>query len=192
MPTRRLLARLAPWSIGFALAAMALLVVPARAEGPGYDGGADRLAVTWTTASQAPPSTGSALARTGSAPDSPALEVSGVGFRSLSQVHVRVGSGASVVVRVDETGTLRTAVAAAPGEAATTGVSVVATGRTPSGTSKTLVGSIPAPASGTGPVDLVPWVVLALGVAAMASWLVPRLSWRAPSTGSGLDLVEGA
>jgi hypothetical protein len=190
MSLRRVLARLAPWSVAVAVAAVALLVVPARAEGPGYDGAADSLAVVWASADDAVAP--SDLPRTGPAPDSPALRVSGVGFRARSEVQVRVGSGASVVVRVDETGTLRTAVAPGTGEAAGTGVSVVATGRAPSGTSKTLVGSIPARAAGTGPVDLVPWLVLGIGVVALATWLLPRLSWRAPGgsdAGSGLDVL---
>ena len=69
---------------------------------------------------------------------------------------------------------------------------VVATGRAPSGTSKTLIGSIPARAAGTGPVDLVPWLVLGIGVVALATWLLPRLSWRTPGgseAGSGLDVL---
>jgi hypothetical protein len=187
MSLRRVLARLAPWSVAVAIGTVALLVVPARAEGPGYDGGADRLAVTWTAAEDAAPPGG--LPRTGAAPGDAALAVAGVGFRARSEVQVRVGSGEVVVVRVDETGTLRTAVAAAPGEAASTGVSVVATGRSPSGTSKTLIGSVPAPAVGTGPVDLVPWIVAAVALVALAGWLVPRLAWGSPSAEAGLDLV---
>ena len=53
--------------------------------------------------------------------------------------------------------------------------SVVALGRSPSGTSKTLVGSVPPRPNGTGPVDLVPWVELAALVALSGGWLVRRV-----------------
>ena len=103
------------------------------------------------------------------------LRVGGVGFRGLSVVSVRVGSRPAFLARVDRTGTLVVTAPAAAADAITAGTSVVALGRAPSGTSKTLVGSVPPRPSGTGPVDLVPWVITAVIVGLLGSWLVRRV-----------------
>ena len=103
------------------------------------------------------------------------LRVGGVGFRGLSVVSVRVGSRPAFLARVDSTGTLVVTAPAAAADAITAGTSVVALGRAPSGTSKTLVGSVPPRPSGTGPVDLVPWVVTAALVGLVGSWLLRRI-----------------
>jgi hypothetical protein len=180
VPHRRVtgrLPRLLGWAAVAGVGLVAFLVMPAHADGPGYGGTADRLSVTWQAAVPGGDGLSSGtLPSTGRSQYGADLAVSGVGFRGRSEVEVRVGSGEPFVVRVDGTGTLRAAAPAAQGQVITTGVSVVATGRTPSGTSKTLIGSVPAPASGAGPVDLVPWLVaLALVLMAM-TWLRPRLA----------------
>lgn len=161
-----------------------LLVPEASADGPGYGGGADRLAVSWDTQ---PPTTAMGLPVTGrsgtaegaasasdlrSVTDDVSLSVNGVGFRGLSAVEVRVGSGEPFEVRTDATGTLAVRAPASSSDAVQSGTSVVAIGRSPSGTTKTLVGSVPPRPDGIGPVDLVPWVAAGLGVVFAGSWLV--------------------
>jgi len=103
------------------------------------------------------------------------LHVGGVGFRGLSTVTVRVGSQPVFLARVDATGTLSVSAPPSAADAISAGTSVVALGRSPSGTSKTLVGSVPPRPNGTGPVDLVPWVALAVLVALVGRWLVRRV-----------------
>jgi hypothetical protein len=103
------------------------------------------------------------------------LHVGGVGFRGLSVVSVRVGSRPAFLARVDSTGTLSVLAPPSAADAISAGTSVVALGRAPSGTSKTLVGSVPPRPNGTGPVDLVPWVALAALIGLVGSWLVRRL-----------------
>jgi hypothetical protein len=103
------------------------------------------------------------------------LHVGGVGFRGLSVVSVRVGSRPAFLARADSTGTLSVLAPPSAADAISAGTSVVALGRAPSGTSKTLVGSVPPRPNGTGPVDLVPWVALAALIGLVGSWLVRRL-----------------
>jgi hypothetical protein len=173
--------------------AVGLLAPAAKADGPGYGGGADKLAVAWTdqpptTAAGLPVTgggTGRALSGAGSSlPDAVAtddigLAVTGVGFRGLSSVDVRVGAGDPFSVRVDDTGTLRIQAPASSSDSVSSGTSVVAVGRAPSGTTKTLVGSVPPRPNGTGPVDLVPWVALVLGLGFVGTWIVGRTRGKA-------------
>ena len=162
----------------------ALLAPAARAEGPGYGGGADTLTVSWQPAGTAKaagtaPGTGGRGAGVAAADltaEASGLEltVDGVGFRGRSAVEVRVGSAEPLATRADATGTLNVGVPARTADVAGTGTSVVATGRSPSGTSMTLVGAIPPKPTGTGPVDLVPWLAAAVVVGMAGSWLVGR------------------
>lgn len=140
-------------------------MAPAAAQdGPGYGGTADELAVSWAEQDQVlamgPAGPAIELEQSGLA-----LAVNGVGFRGRSEVVVTVGTNEPITARVDPTGTLALSVdldraAAGPQP----GTSVVALGRAPGGTSRTLVGAVPPIPAGTGPADLVPWIV-GLGLA---------------------------
>jgi hypothetical protein len=197
MPQRPVRARRRPLPALLVVAFVGLLPVglasPAQAEGPGYGGGAEALTVSWQDqgSGDAPKEQPKALGGVGGgrgvvtvggrAPDATVtgsgltLVVDGVGYRGRSEVEVRVGSAAPFTARVDQTGTLDVGVPATSAESTTTGTSVVATGRSPSGTSMTLVGAIPPRPAGVGPVDLVPWVSAALALGAAGVWLVGRL-----------------
>lgn len=193
--------RIVQVALPVAAVGVVLVAVPAaNAEGPGYGGGADKLNVSWEagaadsgsaagSSTPALPSTGGGAAKgaaNGAAAagvptrtdEGLALVVDGVGFRGLSEVSVRVGSDEPFTTRVDDSGTLDVGVPLSQSETAKSGTSVVATGRSPSGTSMTLVGSIPPRPAGVGPVDLVPWVAAAVAIGLAGSWLVSRLSPR--------------
>ena len=92
------------------------------------------------------------------APGTPTLVISGLGFRSGSPVVVQVGDSGNANSRSDEVGELRVSVEAST-EANAPGTSVLATGRAPSGTTRVLVGAIPPRPRGVGPMDVVPWLV---------------------------------
>lgn len=150
--------------VGAATAALltgSVMLAPAALaqEGPGYGGTADGLAVTWTepdrlVAMGAPGTTVELSA------SNLALDVFGLGFRGRSEVVVTVGTNAPVTTRVDPTGTLDLSVGLEKLEAGPQpGTSVVVLGRAPAGTSRTLVGAVPPVPSGTGPADLIPWIV---------------------------------
>ncbi len=139
-------------SVLFAPAAMAQ-------EGPGYGGSADELAVSWKE-----PERIIAMGAPGASIDLEAsglaLDVFGLGFRGRSEVVVTVGTNEPVTTRVDPTGTLELAVGLEDLEAGPQpGTSVVVLGRAPGGTSRTLVGAVPPIPSGTGPAELLPWIV---------------------------------
>lgn len=113
-----------------------------------------------------------------------ALDVFGLGFRGRSEVVVTVGTNDPVTTRVDPTGTLDLAVGLEDLDAGPQpGTSVVVLGRAPAGTSRTLVGAVPPVPSGTGPADLIPWIVGSALAAAGATALRRRLSQ--PSTAVG-------
>ncbi len=153
MPVNPILRRTSPV---LALAAGAALLLPlaqAHADGPGYGGNADKLSVQWSTAGSV-----SAAGVTFTAPGTPTLVISGLGFRSGSPVVVQVGDHGSANSRSDEVGELRVSVEAST-EANAPGTSVLATGRAPSGTTRVLVGAIPPRPRGVGPMDVVPWLV---------------------------------
>ena len=118
-------------------------------------------------------------AAAGADQSTPLLSVSGVGFRGLSVVTVRVGSGAVRAVRVDQTGTLSLSIAPATSDSISVGTSVVALGRSPSGTSKILIGAVPPRPTATGPVDVVPWITVAVLLTLGLASLVNRLRVRA-------------
>ena len=139
-------------------AAVGCVVQPALADGPGYGGTADKLAVSWVTgaSAQAADASPSAASRT--------LHISGVGFRNLSTVSLRVSSNSTLTTTVDAAGTLSAAVQLPANGPTLTGTSVVASGRAPSGTSLTLVGSVPPVPAGMSPAQVVPWVAALLGL----------------------------
>jgi hypothetical protein len=150
--------------VGAATAALltgSVMLAPAALaqEGPGYGGTADGLSVSWTepdrlVAMGAPGTTVELSA------SNLALDVFGLGFRGRSEVVVTVGTNAPVTTRVDPTGTLDLSVGLEKLEAGPQpGTSVVVLGRAPAGTSRTLVGAVPPVPSGTGPADLIPWIV---------------------------------
>ena len=174
-------------AVGAAFAAASL----AHAEGPGYGGSADRLSVTWGPASTAPtaPLPGSAattqtttgggrgtsVVMPASDLSSPGLQVTGVGFRGLSSVSVRIGDAATFSARADDTGTLAVSIVPASADATSVGTSVVAIGRAPSGTSKTLIGSVPPQPTSSGPIDAVPWITVVVLVGLTGSSVARRL-----------------
>jgi len=167
-----------------ALVAGSVLVAPAALaqEGPGYGGTADELAVTWTEGEEllAMGEPGSTIDLEGS---NLALDVFGLGFRGRSEVVVTVGTNDPVTTRVDPTGTLELSVGLQQLDAGPQpGTSVVVLGRAPAGTSRTLVGAVPPVPSGTGPADLIPWIVgLALAGAGAAAVRRHRVRASEPS-----------
>lgn len=153
-------------------------------QGPGYGGDADSLNVSWNepkskamAAGPPPvPSGGSGEAeltdpeRLAMSGDSATLRIDGIGFRGLSEVDIQFGSEDPVAVRADGTGTV---VADFPAtDAAAPGTTVVAIGRSPSGATRTLVGSVPPLAHGIDLMGLVPWLIAApvalIAIAALA------------------------
>ncbi|GLY98716.1 hypothetical protein Acsp02_59700 [Actinoplanes sp. NBRC 103695] len=124
----------------------------ALADGPGYGGTADSLTVEWQAQKARPE-----------------LAVYAVGFKGGSPVRLRVGSGTEESIAADTAGALKMLVAQAGGRLAP-GTSVVAVGKTPAGALRTLVGSVPPPAAGTGLSDMAPWTAaVALAGAAVAA-----------------------
>lgn len=134
---------------------LALIASPSVADGPGYGGTADRLTVTWTEDRVTAAGAGGAATRGG-----PVLRVTGLGFRGGSSVAVQVGDQGTSYTRVDQVGELRVWVRTGP-EASVPGTSVLAVGRASSGTTRTLIGSVPPPPQGTSPTSR----VLAVAVA---------------------------
>ncbi len=166
-----------------ALLAGSVLLAPAvlAQEGPGYGGTADELAVSWREPERiiamGAPGTSIDLVASGLA-----LDVFGLGFRGRSEVVVTVGTNDPVTARVDPTGTLDLAVGLEDLDAGPQpGTSVVVLGRAPAGTSRTLVGAVPPIPSGTGPADLIPWIVgVALAGAGATALRRRRVSAAAP------------
>lgn len=147
------------------------------ADGPGYGGTADELAVVWQPVEQVNLAAGPSLAVAADSElirtdqQSAQLVVRGVGFRGRSEIELRVGAGGTEVLRVDESGTLEAEVGTSTGDVAEPGTSVIAIGRAPSGAARTLVGAVPPLPSGLGPADLVPWVAAtAAGLGAIVMW----------------------
>ncbi|WP_305786007.1 hypothetical protein [Symbioplanes lichenis] len=146
-----------------------LLPGAALADGPGYGGTADALTVQWQESSSD-------------------LAVYAVGFRGGSTVQLQVGSQGDSTVSADVSGALRVLVVPASSailgaadttvlrvtDAAGPGTSILVTGQTPAGSLRTLVGSVPPVASGTGASGLIPWAVAAAALTAGAAWLAAR------------------
>lgn len=179
--------------VGAGLAAGAVVVVcslagapAAAAEGPGYGGDAGELSVAWAppppvavAAPDVPPGGGPSVnpEKVGIVESGPTLTVIGLGFRQLTTINVQVGEIADLQRKTDITGTLTVNVPAQESEEVPTGASVLATGLSPAGTTRTLVGSVPPKPSGLAPSSLVPWFAAAFA-AGGAVVLVRRL--RAP------------
>ncbi len=166
-------------------------------QGPGYGGDADSLEVTWKEnkdkALAAPPPVPSDE-NDGDAPrdpdrmslvgDAATLEVDGIGFRGLSEIEIQFGSEDPVAVRADQTGTV---VASFPGtQSADPGTTVVAIGRSPSGATRTLVGSVPPLPHGTNLMGLVTWAIVAPVVLIAGSALLRHRPRRRPEVDAPL------
>ena len=137
----------------------------AWAEGPGYGGTADQLTLSATTDAVGAGSD-----------DGTVLAVYGAGFRSGSEVTLRIGDGAETTVTADETGALRAAV-----DASRTGESVFAVGQTPSGSALTLVGFVPTRSGGAGEDSpLRRWLATGLGMVGGAGLLLRRRGAAGP------------
>ncbi|MDQ1245690.1 MAG: hypothetical protein QG597_57 [Actinomycetota bacterium] len=142
----------------------------AFAEGAGYGGNAGELSVTWAppvegavAAPDVPPGGGPTVdpEKVGIVEAGPTLTVIGLGFRQLTKINVQVGEIADLERKTDITGTLTVNVPAQQSEEVPPGASVLATGLSPSGTTRTLVGSVPPKPSGVAPSSLVPWFAAA-------------------------------
>ena len=150
----------------------------AHAEGPGYGGNAGDLTVKWTETSEAisaaPPDvpgqgeTGPDPNKIGLQDANQALTILGMGFRASTAVRIQVGDIANVERKSDQTGTLALDVPAAEVGPDAPGASVLATGLSPSGTTRTLVGSVPPKPSGVGPQNIIPWIAGVFAVGALA------------------------
>jgi hypothetical protein len=169
---------LAGWLLATPQAALA-------AEGPGYSGDAGGLSVFWTRTDVPLPPDVPAQNPAGAAADPQRvrvqreefdLQVTGIGFRGLSEVEVQVGTSDAVTTRADETGTIQVTLPAP--EAAAPGTSVVAIGRGPAGGSRTVTGAVPPLPDGANLMRWLRWGVLGLvllgAAAAVARWREQR------------------
>lgn len=159
----------------------------APAEGPGYSGDAGGLSVFWTRGSDQalPPAVpaenpaGEAAdpQRVGIADGDGALQVTGIGFRGLSEVELQVGNAETLTTRADETGTIAVTVPAP--ETAAPGTSVVAIGRGPAGGARTITGAVPPKPYGANLMAWARWAILVIGlVAILAAWQRQRAQRR--------------
>lgn len=159
----------------------------APAEGPGYSGDAGGLSVYWTRGSDQalppavpadnPAGEDADPQRVGISAHDAALEVTGIGFRGLSEVDLQVGNAPMLTTRADETGTIAVTVPAP--EAAAPGTSVVAIGRGPAGGARTITGAVPPKPYGANLMAWARWAILALAfVAALAAWQRHRAQRR--------------
>lgn len=183
------------------LAGSALLVPQsawaAPAEGPGYSGDAGGLSVYWVrgddqalppavpadnpAGEQADPQ------RVGITSDGMALEVTGIGFRGLSEVTVQVGNAELLTTRADETGTIAVSVPAP--DAAAPGTSVVAIGRGPAGGARTITGAVPPQPYGA---NLMAWArYLILVLALLAVLAATARAWQQRRDLTGLPAPTG-
>ena len=164
---------------GCVVAASGLLGASAAyADGPGYGGNAGELTVKWTETAEAIPAappdvpgegeTGPDPNKIGLQDASQALTILGMGFRASTEVRIQVGDIANVQRKTDQTGTLALDVPASEVGPDAPGASVLATGLSPSGTTRTLVGSVPPKPSGVGPQNIIPWVAGVFAVGALA------------------------
>lgn len=160
-------------AVCLSVAAVVTAAAPSAAEGVGYGGQAGELSVTWSEDSgvlrgvvAAPPDVPRTGGGEGGLPDpevvhsgevGPSLTITGYGFRGGADISIQVGDSGTVVREADSSGAVKATVP--PGEArgVSPGVSVAATGMSPSGTTRVLVGSVPPRPSGFSPAGLVPW-----------------------------------
>ena len=144
------------------LAIMAALAIPgiAAAEGPGYDGRADALVVT----REGTPQTQTTDQQVG-------LVVFGRGFRGGSAVTLQVGAAGEQTAVADSTGALRAEVDAAPG------TTIAAVGQSPSGSTWTLLGSVPSTHANRVPQALAGALLGLLGVFGLISPVLMRMAY---------------
>jgi len=156
----------------FLVAAGIILAPVSAAEGPGYGGTADKLAVSWKTSPQ-PRALGEG-AQAVAVPQE-RLEVQGFGFRGRSDIALRVGDTSPAAHLTDQTGSIALTVPVA-GDKAAPGTSVIAIGLTPAGTRRVLIGAVPPRPSGVGPQQIVPMVLITLGAVVLLRSLRRRRS----------------
>lgn len=150
-------------------------VATARAaEGPGYGGTADELDVAWVDVQQ-PQAAGAGEGTIPASGSVPGLAVIGYGYRGQSEVDLQLGSASLSMSRVDATGTLDVVLDVPRSDQPQPGTSVLAAGRSPSGSAITLVGSVPPQSSGRGPMGWVPWIVPVLLAVLAARSVIRRL-----------------
>ncbi|GIE75466.1 hypothetical protein Aph02nite_14160 [Actinoplanes philippinensis] len=123
----------------------------------------DRLVLTW-------------------AEDGNRLQVTGVGYRARDLVEVRLGSNPIQQTRGDDNGRIEVSVPETLLGAGMSGASIVLAGRSVSGTSRILISAIPPRAAARGPVDLLPWALGAVALAALPLGLWLRRRTRAAAT----------
>ncbi len=173
---------------------------PASADGAGYGGNAGQLSVTWVkptgavAAPYVPADTGPSQdpERVGVVDVGPTLTIVGLGFRQKTVINVQVGEVANLQPKTDVTGTLSVTVPVNTSEAVPTGASVLASGLSPSGTTRTLIGSVPPKPSGLAPSTFVPWFAAAFAAvgAVVLVRRVRRTSGSAGADGSGVDSLQ--
>lgn len=98
------------------------------------------------------------------------VEIVAAGFRRRSLAEVRVGAQPRIQVRADSAGLVRVAVAVDESVKGQPGTSVLVVGRASSGSARALVGAVPPRPTGRGPVDVAPWSLLAVALAAALVW----------------------
>lgn len=143
---------------------------PALAEGPGYGGTADELAMRWVRVQT--------LALASSTGDAEVLRVEGVGFRARGAVSVRVGSAQETTAFADDTGTLVLELRAGAGRLEP-GSAGIAIGETPGGSVRTLLGTVPPRSDASNRVGTaLQAVLLGLAMWAGAAWRKRRVGAR--------------
>lgn len=160
--------------VGGILTIVLLLLSPQIAlaqEGPGYGGKAGELNVKWNE-----PPTKTVIAagpdtldlNSNLTPETPTISVNGYGFRGKSTVILQAGSSpAQIRVRTNDAGTLETVIKDTNAYDLTTGTTILAQGRNPSGSVRTLVGAVPPPPDGGfDPATTIP---LLAGIGALAA-----------------------
>lgn len=100
----------------------------------------DRLVLTW-------------------APDGKQLQVDGFGYRPKGSVDIGLGSDPIQQAHADATGRVRVAVPEQFVAVGQSGISIIVTGRSVTGTSRVLVSAVPPRAAARGPVDALPWSI---------------------------------
>jgi hypothetical protein len=133
----------------------ALLLAPAAPAGAATKAGADKLVLSWVEGGKQ-------------------LQVSGFAYRPKAVVDVRLGSAPIQQARSDENGQVRVSVPQALVAAGQSGASIIVTGRSVSGASRVLISAVPPRAAGRGPIDFLPWSLVALAVAGLVFGAVYR------------------
>jgi hypothetical protein len=151
--------------IFLAMCGMALVL---DAKPAGASAGSDKLMLTW-------------------ADGGGRLLVAGAGYRARDLVEVRLGSSPIQQARGDDNGRIEISVPETMLVAGSSGTSIVLAGRSVSGSSRILISAIPPRAAARGPVDLLPWALGAVALAALplGLWLRRRAQGTPGTTSSG-------